>query len=234
MTPDTAIRRPSIAQLLLEVRAAPERLAFAFNVENLRETLPRGDGHPVMVVPGFGAGDGSVEPLRHLLSCLGYRATGWGQGRNLGMRGPVKQALADRLQQLSETHGRVSLIGWSLGGVFVREMARHAPQHVRRVITLGSPINGDPEANNLMPLFRLINGGKEKTDPEAFARRITPPPVPCTAIHSRGDGIMAWRCCLEPEAPNTENLEVEGSHFGLIYNTTAIRMIAERLSRRRG
>ncbi|MFA5941770.1 MAG: alpha/beta hydrolase [Sinimarinibacterium sp.] len=228
--PDT-VASPAARLLLLETRMLPEMAGLILRSRSLREQLPRGDGHAVMIVPGFGAGDAATRPLRKILESLGYAAYGWQQGVNFGMRPPLKKALNLRLHKLHERHGPVSLIGWSLGGVFVREMARYTPDYVRRVFTLGSPINVRPDANNLMPLFRLINAGKPvNLDLEGFRRRITPPPVPCTAIYSRTDGIVAWPCCREPEAANTDNVEVYGSHMGLPYNTEVIRAIAERLA----
>ncbi|MEQ1439842.1 alpha/beta hydrolase [Fontimonas sp. SYSU GA230001] len=226
---------PTARLLLLETRVLPEMAGLILRSRALREELPRGDGHAVLIVPGFGAGDGATRPLRTFLGSLGYTAYGWDQGVNLGMRPPIKNALNLRLHKLYERHGPVSLIGWSLGGVFVREMARHTPPYVRRVFTLGSPINVRPDANNLMPLFRLINAGRPvNLDLEGFRRRITPPPVPCTAIYTRTDGIVAWPCCREPEAPNTDNVEVRGSHLGLPYNVETIRAIAARLAQPAG
>jgi pimeloyl-ACP methyl ester carboxylesterase len=137
-----------------------------------------------------------------------------------------------RLEQLHHDAGRkVSVIGWSLGGVYARELARHAPQLVRRVITLGSPINGHPHANNADALYQRVNGVNPPVDWEAFNRRRVPPAVPCTAVYSKTDGIVAWRCSLEDAAPNTENVEVYGSHLGLGVNPQVLRVIAERLAR---
>jgi pimeloyl-ACP methyl ester carboxylesterase len=223
---------PSKWLLLLEGRAPSEFLRLLLAWPQLGK-LPRGDGHPVMVVPGFGAGDTSTAPLRALLARLGYASYGWEMGRNLGMRASIKDGLRNRLVKLHARHeAKVSLIGWSLGGVFVREMARGQPERVRRVFTLGSPINGHPAANNMMPLFALANRGKPvNLDLEGFRRRIAPPPVPCCAIYTRTDGIVSWPCCLEPEAPNTENVEVRGSHMGLAVNSHVVRALAERLAR---
>ena len=224
------IRAPAPHLLALELRVFAELPLFALRRLPLQR-LPRGDGHPVMVVPGFGAGDFATRPLRRALAALGYTAYGWEQGLNLGMRPPIKAALAQRLERLSSKHAApLSLIGWSLGGVFVREMARRQPGLVRRVFTLGSPIAGRPDANNMGTLFRIANAGKPvKLDWEGFRKRITPPPRPCVAIYTKTDGIVAWRCCLEPEAPNTENVEVRGSHFGLVFNRAVLRALAERL-----
>lgn len=227
------VTAPELRLLMREVRAPFEVLKFWLGAKRLRD-LPRGDGHAVLLVPGFGSGDEVLRPLARVIQNLGYAAYGWGEGRNLGMRPRIKQNLSLRLQALNDRHeGQVSLIGWSLGGVFAREMARAQPQLVRQVITMGSPINGHPAANNMMLLFRLANRGKPvKLDLEGFQRRRLAPPVPCTAIYSQSDGIVAWRACMEDAAENTENIEVPGSHFGLGYNLEALRIIAERLARR--
>jgi pimeloyl-ACP methyl ester carboxylesterase len=230
-TDTAASRPPSKLLLLLEGRTFAEYLALWARAATMKD-LPRGDGHPVIVIPGFGASDFSTAPMRRILDKLGYAAHGWGQGRNLGMRPQIKQALATLLDRLHAKHkAKVTLIGHSLGGVYAREMARAKPEHVRRVITLGSPINVHPDANNLMGMWRLINRGKPvKTDLEGFSRRITPPPVPCTAIYTRSDGIVAYQCCMEDDAPNVENVEVRGSHLGLAHNPRVVRLIAERLA----
>jgi len=228
---EESVSRPAAHLLLLESRVWAELGWLALRSRRLTSELPRGDGHAVLVVPGFGASDIATAPLRGLLKKLGYAAYGWELGTNLGMRPTIKQTMGLQLHKLAERHGPVSLIGWSLGGVYVREMARHAPDQVRRVITLGSPINVRPDANNLMPVFQLINRGKAiKVDMTGFRKRIAPPPVPCTAIYTRSDGIVAWPCCREPEAANTDNVEVRGSHLGLVYNPSAIRAIAQRLA----
>ena len=225
------IQAPPLHLLALEARVLAEMPWFVLRSLSIRG-MPRGDGHPVMVVPGFGAGDLATLPLRSALRRLGYATYGWDLGTNLGMRPSVKNALTQRLQKLGSEHqSPVSLIGWSLGGVFVREMARHQPQLVRRVFTLGSPINGRPDANNMQTLFRLANRGKPvNLDWEGFRKRCTPPPVPCTAIYSKTDGIVAWQCAMEAAAANTECAEVRGSHFGLVVNRQVLRVIAERLA----
>ncbi len=220
---------PSKWLLLLEGRALAEYASLLLSWPLIR-TLPRGDGHPVLVIPGFGATDSSTRPLRRVLRRLGYAAYGWELGRNLGMKAGTREALRAALLRLHEKNGaKVSLIGWSLGGVFVREMARHQPEHVRRVITLGSPINIRPDATNVDAMFRHFNPGYTP-DLEGFKRRCQAPPVPCTAVYSKTDGVVAWQTSMENPAPNTENVEVSGSHFGLGCNLRVIRVIAERLA----
>ena len=148
------------------------------------------------------------------------------------MNTAVRKALMQRIEQLHSEHGqKVCLIGWSLGGVFVRELARDLPEQVEQVFTLGSPFNITPAANNMLPLFKLMNRGKPvKLDMEGFLRRAEPPPVRCTAIYSKTDGVVAWQTACEQEAANTENVEVQGSHFGMVCNPEVVRLIAERLA----
>jgi pimeloyl-ACP methyl ester carboxylesterase len=226
-----SIAAPSKLLLLLEGRAIAEFGSMLLALPWLRR-LPRGDGHAVMFVPGFGTTDASMAPTRRLFESLGYACYGWGLGRNIGMRKGMKEQLGARLRELHDRYGKVSLIGWSLGGVYVREMARAQPDLVRRVITLGSPFNGHPSANNVDGLFRKANRGQPlKLDWDGFQRRRNPPPVPCTAIYSKTDGVVAWQCSLEEPATNTENVEVFSSHFGLGVNPQVLKAIAERLAR---
>lgn len=221
---------PSPLLLMLEGRALAEYGALLLSWP-LLNVLPRGDGHAVWVLPGFGASDLSTQPLRRALARLGYNVQAWELGRNLGMDRALRRAMDARFERLHREHGRLSLVGWSLGGVYARELARSAPGRVRRVITLGSPINHHPRANNADRLYRWLNGGDTGVDWEGFHRRRVPPPVPCTAIYSKSDGIVAWRSAMEDEAPNTENVEVGGSHLGLGVNVLALRAIAARLAR---
>lgn len=224
---DDPTRAPSLGLLLAESRVAWEALRFLNGARRL-DHLPRGDGHPVLLIPGFGADERLMRPLRAALSRLGYAAEDWGLGRNVGMRSAIRTALAAKLASMAASSGRkVSIVGWSLGGVFARELARATPEHVRNVITLGSPINRRPDANNMMTLVRLANGGRApRIDREGFERRRIAPPVPCTAIYSRRDGIVAWEACMEDPAPNTRNVEVRGSHFGLVMNLEVLAVVA--------
>jgi pimeloyl-ACP methyl ester carboxylesterase len=161
---------------------------------------PRGDGHPVLVLPGFLASDVSPRPLRAFLRERGFTAHGWGLGRNRGPDGGVLGVLRRKLDELSDGR-RVSLVGWSLGGVFARELAKAAPERVRAVITLASPF-GDRE----------------------------PPGAPCTAIYTRSDGIVDWQTCRERPAAHTENIEVVASHCGIGAHPLAWFAIADRLA----
>ncbi len=220
---------PSRELLMLEVRAIWELSAFFMMIPLLR-LAPRGDGHPVLVLPGLAASDTSTRVLRAFLKDRGYSAHGWTLGPNHGPRPGAEAKMQERLDALVKRHRqKVSLIGWSLGGVFAREMARRAPDHVRSVITLASPFAGAPKASNAWQLFERVS--ERKVDDWAHRERMRlPPPVPSTAIFSRSDGIVAWQGCLEQEGPMSENIEVEGSHCGLGHNPAVLYAIADRLA----
>ena len=222
-------RPPSQLLLALEVRGVWEFQAFLAAYPLLRRA-PRGDGHPVLVLPGLAASDVSTRPLRTYLRAQGYAAHGWKQGPNHGPRSGVEAGIDARLAELAQRYDRkVSLIGWSLGGVFAREAARRSSGQVRQVITLGSPFANEPKASNAWRLYEVLSGHRVDDWPGREAMKL-PPPVPSTAIYTRSDGIVAWQGCREQESATTENIEVEGSHSGLGYNPMALYAIADRLA----
>jgi pimeloyl-ACP methyl ester carboxylesterase len=226
-----AMRPPSRALLFLEGRALWELGAFVGSLP-LLNAAPKGDGHPVLVLPGLIASDVSTRPLRAFLKGRGYAAHGWGLGRNLGPREGIEEGMRQRLLELNQRYGRkVSLIGWSLGGVFARELAKQEPQAVRQVITLGSPFASDPRATNAWRVFEWASGQKvpERGSSRIFRLREAPP-MPSTAIYSRTDGICAWQGCREDASPTTDNIEIMGSHCGLGHNPAAVYAIADRLA----
>ena len=236
---DPGILPPAPSLLMAEMRLLGEIAWFLKNARTAFADLPRGQGQAVLVIPGFGASDWETRGLRSALKGLGYETFGWGFKRNLGMRASIRVGMAERVRELSARHGPITIVGWSLGGVFARELARAMPEHVAQVFTLGSPITGDPDANNMSRLFRLANPGLSDEDPaktrRAFEKRsAVVPGVPCVALYSKTDGIVAWQCCLEPEAPTTENVEVTGSHMGLVVNPDVVRAIASRMAERAG
>jgi pimeloyl-ACP methyl ester carboxylesterase len=227
------VRAPSAWLLMLEARAFWEFGAMLATTPWLRH-LPRGDGHPVLVFPGLGANDFTTVPLRNFLNGLGYVAQPWGQGFNFGPRNGVLKKCAADVRALSEKQGRaVSLIGWSLGGLYAREMAKELPDHTRCVITLGTPFAGHPRATNAWRIFEMLSGQKAH-DPVMMTRLRTPPPVPTTSIYSRSDGIVAWPCSINPPSPITENIEVHASHAGMGMNPLALYAVADRLAQSHG
>jgi pimeloyl-ACP methyl ester carboxylesterase len=234
---DSKVRRPSRALLLLESRALLE-IGYYFQARPvLRRVVPPGDGHPVLIIPGFLAGDGSTNPLRSFLWDRHYAAHRWELGRNLIFSTERMAQIQARVHELKCHYGvKVSLIGWSLGGLYAREIARAQPDAIRLVITLGSPFARNLKANNAHWLYRLVSGQRaENLGPQLIRRMQEPPPVPTTAIYSRTDGIVAWQCCMEQrEGPLTENVRVRGSHCGLGHNPLALFVIGDRLAQPEG
>src|SRR2546430_6755268 len=152
------LRPPGLSLLLAEVRGI-----FEFNASLMLSPLlmgaPRGDGHPVLTLPGFLASDLSMAPMRRYLKELGYDAYAWNNGRNIGGVLRMRAALRDRLAAVHTATGRkVSVIGWSLGGVYARDLALQAPDMVRSVVTLGSPFANDIEATNGTRQFAALSG----------------------------------------------------------------------------
>lgn len=225
-----------------EGRSVLELQSF-YLLRPLLRKLPSGDGHPVIVFPGFLASDHSTRPLRSLLSDLGYDTHGWGLGRNIFTDQRMLAKLPLLLEKIhAETGKTVSLIGWSLGGVYARELAKAMPNKVRCVISLGSPISGRSDHTNASNLFQVINGAPNGAGMEELAAQIDvnrPPPVPTTSIYSKTDGVVHWRGSVQavhpfPINPQTENIELPASHLGLGVNAFAMVAIADRLAQQEG
>ncbi len=219
--------------MMLEARAPLELAALVATTPWLRK-LPRGDGHAVMVFPGLAANDFTTRPLRRFLDRLGYQTVGWGQGFNVGPRSGVLARCKENLRKLVERNtGPVSLIGWSLGGIYARELAKELPGQTRCVITLGTPFTGHPRATNAWRLFEFLSG-QDVHDPKMLAQVRNPPPVPTTSIYSRSDGVVAWQCSVSEPGPQIENIEVQASHFGMGLNPMALYAVADRLAQAHG
>ncbi|MGZ3181029.1 MAG: esterase/lipase family protein [Telluria sp.] len=224
---------PGLLRMALEMRA-PWELGLSLAALPLMRKAPRGDGHPVMVFPGLVAGDMTTVVIRRFLADLGYEAYAWEQGLNFGPRPGVLEACQERMAELRREHGRsVSLVGWSLGGVYARELAKMQPEDARCVITLGSPFSGSPKATNAWRVYQLVSGEAE-IDQERYATLRATPPVPTTSIYSRTDGVVAWQCSVEEETDRSENIEIQSSHVGMGMNPTALYAIADRLAQPEG
>lgn len=228
-----SLRAPGAFLIALEGRA-PLELGATLAAWPLLKSAPQGDGHPVIVFPGLGAGDFSTVPLRNFLDSQGYDTYGWDLGFNFGPREGVLQKSLDRLADIHATTGRkVSLIGWSLGGIYAREFAKALPTHVRSVITLGTPFGGDPKATNAWRFYEFASGLK-LDDARMLHHLKEAPPVPTTSIFSRSDGVVAWPLSLQRESKQAENIEVVASHIGLGMNPAALYAMADRLAHPEG
>jgi pimeloyl-ACP methyl ester carboxylesterase len=193
----------------------------------------RGDGHPVLVLPGLWGGDISTLLLRRYLRWLNYSVSGWELGANVGPTEAVVSGLRDRLERLADGSGkRVSIVGWSLGGLYAHELARKAPGDVRQVVTLGSPVKlarrGGRAASQMFDAVSHLH-----VAPSYVARPWSesgPLRVPATAVYTRSDGIVPWQSCLLGPGKRRENREVHGSHCGLVNNPTVLHLLADRLA----
>jgi pimeloyl-ACP methyl ester carboxylesterase len=234
--PQPAPHPPHRFWTLAEGRAMFEFGAFLMSRPFLGN-LPKGDGHAVQVLPGFMASNTSTAPMRRLLKELGYDAHGWDSGRNVRVDNALIARLETQLARLNDDTGRkVSLVGWSLGGVLARELAKLHPERVRLVVSLGSPISDDRNHTSAARLFEMLNG----KEPEAmqggrFRSLDEAPPVPTTSIFTKTDGIVHWRGSVQkPATTPTENIEVYASHCGLGVNPSVLLALADRLAQAEG
>jgi pimeloyl-ACP methyl ester carboxylesterase len=229
----TQVRAPSLFKLALEARA-PLEFAAGLAAFPLLANQRRGDGHPVIVYPGFMASDISTGPLRAWLGWLGYDTYGWEQGRNLNPSPEVFAQARERIRSLHARHGRtISLVGWSLGGLYARELAKLEPDLVRSVVSLGSPFVGSMKATNAYRLFQLLNRSKAQANIPLHDLHV-PPPMPTTSIYSRSDGIVAWQCSVQAAGPQAESIEVHASHTGMGVNPLVLHALADRLAQSEG
>jgi pimeloyl-ACP methyl ester carboxylesterase len=192
-----------------------------------------GDGHPVFVLPGFLGDDTTTLTLRWYLRRIGYQPHGWRLGRNVGPTKEVVRGIRDTLDHLAEEKNeRVSVIGWSLGGVYARELGRTAADEVRQVITLASPFRltdlKQTRTSRLYAHYSDRHDIRYRVPPYRVADE--PLPVPSTAVYSRTDGIVSWRTCVQETSETAENIEVFGSHCGLGHNAAVIYAVVDRLA----
>jgi pimeloyl-ACP methyl ester carboxylesterase len=204
------------------------RLLFRFP-ELARE--PRGDGEPVLILPGYGAGDWSTITLQAYLRLLGYRARGWGLGRNKGTALELLPKVLDRAVSLARRRQRkIHVIGWSFGGYLARELARERADLVRHVITLGTPVIGGPKYTAVAESFRRLGIDVEALAAEVEQRNRISFSTPVTAIYSRNDAVVAWKACIDHSAANIEHVEVGTTHFGFGFSAEVYKIIARRLA----
>ena len=178
----------------------------------LLQWAPRGEPHPVLVLPGLMASDASTRVLRTWLGRLGYPVVGWALGRNRGPTEETRRELPLLVDRLAREHGSpVSIVGWSMGGIYARRLAQQAPRQVRQVISLGSPIRLDGRRSSRGSLAR-------------------PLAVPSTSVYSRWDGVVDCRTCRQRPGPTSENVAVHSSHLGMGHDPAVLWVVADRLA----
>ncbi len=230
-------RRRRLLAATEPARAVVSAGALAAGLPLLR-LAPRGEPHPVLVLPGLMASDMSTVPLRRWLRGLGYPVVGWELGRNRGPTPQVVEALPGLVERLADRHGTpVSIVGQSLGGIFARRLALRVPRQVRQVVTLGSPFRlverpGDDSPGARVPQrYHHLHGSRRISSVRGGVAG--PLPVPSTSVYSRWDGIVDWRACLQDEGPRSENVAVHASHLGMGHDPAVLWVVADRLAQTR-
>ncbi len=201
--------RPRLRRFLLEGPFLCARFYKSFG--RLGARGPE-DGPKVMVIPGFVANDRTTLGLQRALAAAGYRVIGWGMGLNTGVKPDTRERIAERIEAFGRG-GKVILVGWSLGGVFAREIAKLRPELVEKVITLGSPFSGDMRANNVWRLYEWV-AGHPVDDPPIDTDLAEKPPVPTLALWSRRDGIVSVRSARGLPGESDREVELDCSHMG--------------------
>ena len=230
------MKSPSKLLLSVElIRAVYEYSLGCLLSTSMKHLCPQGDGHPVMIIPGLGTSDQSTQYIRHFLNSIGYNTFSWGMGRNLGPRYGISalvENLSSRVLEISAVcdNRPVSIIGWSLGGIYAREISKEIPGRVRQVITLGTPFKNLAGGTNASLLYEILSRDKSHKDPEIFKKISVPPIVPFTSIYSKTDGVVSWQCSIEDSLPHCENIEIPfASHLGLAHNPLTMIAVAGKL-----
>ncbi len=224
------LRPPGLLGYVAESRTMASFPRLALQWRRL-SGLGRGGGEPVLVLPGFGAGDGSTRVLCSLIGRWGYRVAGWGLGVNRGDVPNLIPRVAERVQEIHRSSGQaVRLVGWSLGGVLAREVARDEPELVDRIVTLGSPVVGGPKFTNAASFYTATGQDLDAIDDAVAERNQIPIRVPITAVFSRADGVVDWRACIDSFSEQVEHVEVKSSHLGLGFDPEVLEIVADRLA----
>lgn len=223
---------PSRLATWLEIRAPLDWATLLIGAPHLARA-PRGDGRPVLLLPGYRTDGASMRPLGRYLTFLGYDVYDWGQGRNNGEVERYVHTVGELAAEIRDAANSdaVTLIGWSLGGVVARETARMYPGAVREVITLGTPIVGGPKYTAVAQRFaESANIDLDELERKVHERNSIGIRQPITAIYSRSDGVVGWRACIDTYNVHARNIEVNSSHFGLGANSRVWRLIADILA----
>ena len=230
-----AYKAPPLSLLAME----PLRAMFDLVASRLAVSAARvGDGHPVVVFPGLGGAPFTTSHLRRHLADCGFTAHCWGRGVNTGPEGDFDRWLDGLEQDVRRWHAesglKVSLVGWSLGGIYARELAKRCPECVRQVITLGTPFAAMRGATHAEAVYRLLNGNAAQLTPAMEARLRETPPVPTTSVYSKSDGVVCWRSCVERRTALSESVEVAASHLGMVTHPEVLRIVVQRLAQPEG
>ena len=190
---------------------------------------PRGDGRPIILLPGYYASEISMVPLRGFLNSIGYDPHHWGLGRNLGDVGGYADILAKRLRE--EFDEPVTLIGWSLGGAISRRLAREHPEGVREVITMGTPVGGVPRDGMAGRRFSRESGADmDALEATLHKRNLIPITQPLTVIYSDKDGVVPSNIAVDHYNDHARHIKVDSTHLAMGVSANIWRIIADTLA----
>ncbi len=231
MSEKLLVHVPMLVTALSESRALLELSEYFIKLPSLI-SKKRGTGQPVLVIPGFSTGDSATYLMRWYLREQNFRPEPWNLGINTGPKKVLYTGIVNRIKEITDQYSEpVSLVGWSLGGLFAREIAKEHSSEIRNVVTLGSPFARRFTSITSTEYFKRhgIND-LDYLDPERLSQLNVSPPHPCTSIYSKSDSLINWTHCIDNNPGKIDNIEVIGSHFGLCHNPSALIALADRLS----
>lgn len=225
------VKVPSLKRLVLEPLGVTE-LINALPTWGLLESLPQGNGEPVMVVPGLTTNDMSTIPLRKFLEFKGFSVYGWDQGLNIKYSEKLEKKLLDRIEMIAQRHQqKVTLIGWSLGGITIRLLAKHNAEYIKQIIPMGAPFSNLAGKTYVSWWYALLAQETIKDFNQTWLKEIeAQPDVPSTAIYSKTDGMVSWEYCMEwTTGPKTQNIEVLCNHLGFGMTPSVWAILVDRI-----
>ncbi|MCP4120943.1 MAG: alpha/beta hydrolase [Bacteroidetes bacterium] len=227
----STIKLPKIHRLFLEPLGISE-LVNIIPAKQILDSLPHGDGQPVMIIPGLTTGDWSTKIIRTFLKSKGFYVYGWGQGLNVKYTQDLEDRLKKRIDKIYDRHQRkVTLIGWSLGGLTIRVLAKSYPDKIRQLISLGGPFKSIEGKSYVTWWYELLAQERVKNfNPIWKEAASTLPEHPSTSIYSKTDGMVSWEYCMDWEtSPTIENIEVRCNHLGFGMNPTVWQIVHDRI-----
>lgn len=242
--------RPALSLSLSELnRAGRDTFALPLKMRRLTQQSPKGQGQPVLTLPGYGGGDGSMFAIRYFLKKLGYQPYALSLGRNfesaedrirriedaIAFREKMSSAVAERVAHIYKKTGqKVMLVGWSMGGLYALDVSQSQSDQVAKVVTLGTPF-GDPRATAMWDVMRKISRSKVAVEDMDFSGwmnkcEVSSSAIPIHIIYSEQDGIVPSHIARLPEHQDVHHHQVDASHVGFAFNDQALAKMGEVLS----
>lgn len=227
------IQIPSIfSYFIASFRASFMGCPISF-LKQRKDNLGKGDGHPVVVIPGYMDGGRSIKMLNRFLKKEGYQAQTWDLSTDI-FKSKNYRRLSDQVEKLYTEAGQpITIIGWSLGGMYARLLATKFPEKIRQIILIATPFNGINTLGNAEWWFSLVYRGAKvgEISKELLDKLAKPIAIPTTCIYSKDDKLVAWETCIESvEDEAHQNIEVSGDHIQLVFDKEVLPIILDRLT----